>query len=56
MTGLDVFKDHILEVACLITDEKLNIKSSTFSQIVHQSDEILNEMNDWCKINHKKVG
>jgi len=25
MTGLDIEKDHILEMACLITDEKLEL-------------------------------
>ncbi|XP_044019853.1 probable oligoribonuclease isoform X2 [Aphidius gifuensis] len=56
MTGLDVVNDHILEVACLITDDKLNIRGSPFSQIVHVSDDILNGMNDWCKTHHEQSG
>ncbi|XP_063973031.1 probable oligoribonuclease [Diachasmimorpha longicaudata] len=56
MTGLDAVKDHILEVACLVTDKELNVISSDFHEIIHQSDEILNNMNEWCKKNHQATG
>jgi len=55
MTGLDVDKDHILEIACVVTDKKLNIISEELNIIIHQPDAILENMNDWCKENHKKV-
>jgi len=55
MTGLDVDKDHILEIACVITDKKLNIVSEELNIIIHQPDAILENMNEWCKENHKKV-
>lgn len=55
MTGLDVDKDHILEIACIVTDKKLNIISEELNIVIHQPDAILENMNDWCKENHTKV-
>ncbi|XP_011165727.1 probable oligoribonuclease [Solenopsis invicta] len=56
MTGLDVDKDHILEIACLVTDKNLNVISEDLNIVIHQSDIILENMNDWCKENHTKTG
>ncbi|CAK9806595.1 Probable oligoribonuclease [Anthophora quadrimaculata] len=56
MTGLDISTSHILEVACLITDRNLKVISEDLNIVIHQSDEILDNMNDWCLINHKKTG
>ena len=55
MSGLDPEKDKILEVACLITDYKLNVISEEISVVVHQSDEVLNNMDSWCTTHHAKV-
>lgn len=55
MTGLDVTKDTILEVACLITLPDLSIVHNGFHMVVHQNDEVLNSMNDWCKKQHSQV-
>jgi len=55
MTGLDVDKDHILEIACAVTDKKLNIVSEELNIVIHQPDAILENMNEWSKENHKKV-
>lgn len=55
MTGLDVEKDHILEIACIITDKTLKIISTELNIIIHQSNIILDNMNAWCKKQHKKV-
>ncbi|XP_016837517.1 oligoribonuclease [Nasonia vitripennis] len=56
MTGLAVESDRILEVACLITDENLNIVSDEFHQVLHQSDDELARMNEWCQEHHTKSG
>lgn len=56
MTGLDAGKDRILEVACIITDTDLNKKHEGLNMIIHQPNEVLNSMNDWCKVNHGKTG
>lgn len=55
MTGLEVEKCHIMEIACLITDKYLKPVSNCLNVVVHQSDEILENMSDWCKEQHKKV-
>lgn len=56
MTGLDYKKDKILEVACIVTDKDLKILDKGVEYIVHQPDEILNNMNEWCIDHHGKVG
>ncbi|XP_020291659.1 probable oligoribonuclease isoform X2 [Pseudomyrmex gracilis] len=56
MTGLEVEKCHIMEIACLITDKYLKPVSNCLNVVVHQSDEILENMSDWCKEQHKKTG
>lgn len=55
MTGLDISKDHILELACLVTDAQLNIIATGPNLIVHQPDEILNSMGEWCTAQHGEV-
>ncbi|XP_013384064.1 oligoribonuclease, mitochondrial [Lingula anatina] len=56
MTGLDVDNDHIIEIACLVTDGKLNIVAKGPNLIIHQPDHIMDNMNDWCKEHHGKSG
>lgn len=56
MTGLDVETCYILEIACLITDDKLNIIAEGPNLIIHQSDDILENMNKWCKDQHGRSG
>lgn len=55
MTGLDENTDKILEVAVIITD--LNLQPlETYHRIVYQPQEVLDNMNDWCKMTHGKSG
>jgi oligoribonuclease len=53
MTGLGAEggpgNDVLLEVACLITDGDLNLIAEGPDLIIHQPDETLAGMNDWCK-------
>jgi len=55
MTGLEVETCYILEVACFITDEQLELASDYLNLIVHQPDKVLENMSDWCKVQHKNV-
>lgn len=55
MTGLDVEDSHILEIACLITDENLKSVDDYINLIIYQPKEVLENMTDWCKVQHKKV-
>ncbi|XP_004585145.1 oligoribonuclease, mitochondrial [Ochotona princeps] len=56
MTGLDIEKDQIIEMACLITDSDLNILAEGPNLIIKQPDELLDSMSDWCKEHHGKSG
>ncbi|XP_032671664.1 probable oligoribonuclease [Odontomachus brunneus] len=56
MTGLDVENSHILEIACLITDENLVSKNDYLSIVIYQPEEVLENMTDWCKVQHEKTG
>jgi len=56
MTGLNVERDKILEIAIIITDSELNILDESIDLVIHQSDEVLNNMNDWCKEHMGKNG
>ncbi|CAI9591758.1 unnamed protein product [Staurois parvus] len=56
MTGLDITKDQIIEMACIITDSELNVLAEGPNLIIKQSDEILDGMSEWCKEHHGKSG
>ncbi|KAF2077834.1 hypothetical protein CYY_000879 [Polysphondylium violaceum] len=56
MTGLDLKKDAIIEMACIITDKDLNIIEKGPDIVIHQSDELLNSMDDWCTKTHGGSG
>lgn len=56
MSGLDIDKDHILEIACLITDGNLRVVAEGPELIIHQSDDVLNSMDDWCTKHHGESG
>lgn len=56
MTGLDTVKDVIIKIACLITDDQLNIVAEGPELIIHQPKELLDEMDFWCTKHHGEVG
>ena len=56
LTGLDIERDTILEIACLITDKDLNIKSEEFNVVINQPDSILGSMNEWNTTHHTETG
>merc|ERR1712000_83757 len=45
-----------MEMACLITDANLNIVAETDDLVIHQPDDVLDSMNDWCKTHHGASG
>lgn len=55
MTGLNVHIDRIMEVACIVTDNDLNVLAENDSIIIHQPDTLLDAMDEWCKTTHGKV-
>ncbi len=56
MTGLDPTIDRVLEIAVLVTNGELEIVGEGPSLVIHQSDEVLNGMNDWNRDHHGKSG
>lgn len=57
MTGLNVYKDHIIEICCIITDGNLEIiDEQGYESTVYCSKEILDSMNEWCVNQHGKSG
>lgn len=56
MTGLDTQNDTILEIATVVTESNLEVVAEGPVIAVHQSDSVLEGMNDWCKRQHKKTG
>lgn len=55
MTGLDVEKDRIMEIACVITDSELNVVAQQPEIIINQPSDILEQMDDWCTKQHSSV-
>lgn len=56
MTGLSPERDHILEIASLVTDSQLNILATGPSLIIHQPEQALQQMNEWVLNQHSKTG
>ncbi|KAK5649815.1 hypothetical protein RI129_000844 [Pyrocoelia pectoralis] len=56
MTGLDIEKDKIMEIACIVTDGNLDIVAEGPNIILNVPKEILENMDDWCVKQHKKSG
>jgi len=56
MTGLDVEKEVLIEIATLITDSELNILEKGPCIAIHQRDELLEKMDDWNTKHHNASG
>jgi len=56
MTGLEPASDVIIEIATIITDKDLNILAEGPMIAVHQSDALLDGMDEWCTTQHGKSG
>ena len=56
MTGLDTQNDVIIEIATVVTDSELNTLAEGPVLAIHQSDEILNAMDEWNTKQHGNSG
>ncbi|WP_424404583.1 oligoribonuclease [Pasteurella sp. PK-2025] len=56
MTGLDPEKERIIEIATIITDKNLNILAEGPVLAIHQSEDLLNKMSEWCTKTHTQNG
>lgn len=56
MTGLEPETDLIIEIATIVTDSELNVLAEGPTLAIHQSDEVLENMNPWCIDQHGRSG
>lgn len=56
MTGLDVSRERILEIATLVTDADLTIVGEGPDLVIHQSDALLDGMDAWNTEHHGASG
>ena len=56
MTGLDPEKERLLEIAVIVTGPHLTPRIEGPVLVIHQSDELLNQMDKWNKGTHGKSG
>lgn len=56
MTGLDPLRDEIIEVATIVTDAELNTLAEGPALAIHQSDDVLDAMDDWNQAHHGASG
>lgn len=56
MTGLDSQNDQIIEIATVVTDADLTILAEGPVVAIHQSDDVLNAMDEWNTRQHGASG
>ncbi len=56
MTGLDPERERIIEIASIVTDSELNTIAEGPVIAVHQPDELLDAMDEWCTKTHGATG
>ena len=56
MTGLDLATDRIIEMAVVVTDSNLNMLAESPVLTLHQDEELMESMDEWCTKQHGKSG
>lgn len=56
MTGLDPDKERIIEIAVVVTGPQLTPRIEGPVLVIHQSDELLDQMDNWNKGTHGRSG
>jgi oligoribonuclease len=56
MTGLDTFRDHIIEIATVVTDKDLNVLAEGPVLAIHQPEAVLAAMDEWNQKQHGGSG
>ncbi|WED42511.1 oligoribonuclease [Legionella cardiaca] len=56
MTGLEPEKDHIIEIATIVTDAQLNILAEGPVFAIHQNETLLMGMDEWNTKQHNQSG
>jgi oligoribonuclease len=56
MTGLDTQADYVIEIATIVTDSEINVLAEGPVIAIHQSDAVLERMDEWNMAQHGKSG
>jgi oligoribonuclease len=56
MTGLDLSKERIIEIATVVTDSELTVLAEGPVFAIHQSDDLLEAMDKWNTRQHNRSG
>jgi oligoribonuclease len=56
MTGLNPEIDRIIEIATIVTDSNLDIVAEGPTFVIHQSDDLLDQMDEWNTKQHNGSG
>ena len=56
MTGLDTTRDHIIEIATLVTTSTLELVAEGPVLAIHQPDTVLEAMDQWNRTTHAGTG
>jgi len=56
MTGLDPFRDQIIEIATIVTDADLKVLAEGPVIAIHQPEEVLEAMDEWNTRQHGQSG
>ncbi|MDH5183671.1 MAG: oligoribonuclease [Gammaproteobacteria bacterium] len=56
MTGLEPLEDRVIEIATIVTDANLTILAEGPVFAIHQSDEVLVQMDEWNTSHHGASG
>jgi oligoribonuclease len=56
MTGLDPFRDHVIEIATIVTDSALKVIAVGPVLAIHRSESELARMDEWNRTTHGASG
>eukprot|EP00056_Hartaetosiga_gracilis_P016606 m.5499 g.5499 ORF g.5499 m.5499 type:complete len:199 (-) comp4311_c0_seq1:78-674(-) len=56
MTGLNINHDRIIEMAVIVTESDLSVVAEAETVVIHQSDTLLDGMDEWCTEHHGASG
>ncbi len=56
MTGLEPDRDRIIEVGLVITDSALQVVAEAPVRVVHQTQAVLEAMDEWNRTTHARTG
>jgi oligoribonuclease len=56
MSGLDPYRNHILEISMVVTDGDLNLVAEHETETISHNEQVIESFNEWCKKQHGESG